>query len=139
MHTGCKESTCINIRRVLGTRSNQSNENSSESSECHFLILLDSTRSKFFFQDKISVERVESSKMSTLRYAYFCMFSNSTANKFKSYNVQFSSPPALNIISLFDKEALENIVGKIAWVWPSFSTDLGTNSWNLLRPIWRYL
>ena len=25
-----------------------------------------STRSKFFFQDKISVERVESSKMSTL-------------------------------------------------------------------------
>ena len=39
---------------------------SSESSECNFWILLDSTRSIIFFQVKISVEQVESSKMSTL-------------------------------------------------------------------------
>ena len=52
-----------NTRRVLGTRSKQSNENSSESSECNFWILLDSIT---FFQDKFSAERVKSSKMSTL-------------------------------------------------------------------------
>ena len=55
-----------NTRWVLGTCSKQRNENSSELSECHFWILLDSTRSKIVFQDKISGERVESSKMGTL-------------------------------------------------------------------------
>ena len=68
-HLVCHHLVFKNTQRVLGTCSKQSNENSSESSECHFLILLDSTRSKNFFQEKISVKRVESSKMATLGMA----------------------------------------------------------------------